>query len=130
MDLRRGGVYVRVSRVTTLPYLTARADYDRASSDLLRALLSVYEERIRMALLGKDPPDISPALAWLTQAGRHDLAKNLIDFHESFFEAKINLSLALHREEYDAVVEGRPEYLEPEEGVPSQRYDEEGYPLP
>ena len=65
----------------------------------------------------------------MTQAGRHDLAKNLIDFHESFFEAKINLSLALHREEYDAVVEGRPEYLA-EEDVPSQRHDEAGYPLP
>ena len=115
--------------MSTLPYLTARSDYEAARESLRGAFLAITSSQFDADTKDGASPDISAALAWLAKAGRYDLARNLLDMHEAYLEAVVNLGLAEHRREYDAVVEGRPEYLA-EEDVPSQRHDEAGYPLP
>ena len=130
MDLRRGGVHLRVSGVTTLPYLTARSDYEAARESLRGAFLAITSSQFDADTKDAASPDLSAALAWLAKAGRYDLARNLLDMHEAYLEAVVNLKLAEGRQEYDAVVEGHPEYLRDDEDAPVRRTDEPGYPLP
>lgn len=97
----------------SLPLKQAQAESTRVLAHMREAVVSVSRMRFDAVVAVGAVPGIADEVAYLLNTGRHDMARNLLDLHEAYIEAQVNLDIATQsaRYEHNLDPEGEPAYL-------------------
>jgi len=113
----------------TLSLKKAQEEADRVLGHMREAVVSVARMRFDAVVASGTAPDIVDGVAYLLNTGRYDMARNLLDLHEAYVEATVNLDLAQQsaRYEHSINLEGLPDYLAEDDDSPVLRILERDY---
>jgi hypothetical protein len=97
----------------TLSLKKAQAEAEQARARMRDAVVLVARMRFDADVAAGAVPGIVAEAAYLLNTGRHDMARNLLDLHEGYIEAQVNLDIARQsaRYEHNLDPEGEPAYL-------------------
>lgn len=113
----------------SLPLKQAQEEYERALSQLREALVSVTRMRVNRDVEQGLIPGVLTEATYLLNAGRHDMMRVLLDYHDECVEAQVNLDIAWQSSHYEHGIkpEADPDYLAEESEEPSIRILERDY---
>jgi hypothetical protein len=107
----------------------AQAEAEQVLSRMREAAVLVARMRFDAVVKAGGVPGVVEEVGYLLNTGRYDMARNLVDLHEEYIEAQVNLDIARQsaRYEHNIDVEGEPSYLADGGEPPSIRLSEWEY---
>jgi hypothetical protein len=91
----------------------AQEEAEQVLSRMREATVLVARMRFDAVVKAGGVPGVVEEVGYLLNTGRYDMARNLVDLHEEYIEAQVNLDIARQsaRYEHNIDVEGEPSYL-------------------
>ena len=107
----------------------AQSEAEQVLGRMREAVVLVARMRFDAIVKAGGVPSLVDEVGYLINTGRHDMARNLLDLHEEYIEAQVNLDIARQsaRYEHNIDVDGEPSYLSEGDEPPAIRLSEWEY---